>query len=109
MNLKYLNQYIFLEYDIPKKKIDITERPFNHGYRLLKKTDITSECYSFPIQNISAIIDNESYKLYLKRYFQCKEDVDRQLDHRVKTLEDEISFSKRGQRIIVGNGKFILA
>ena len=42
------------------------------------------------ILNISTIIDNESYKLYLQKYFQCKEDVDRQLDHRVKTLEDEI-------------------
>ena len=85
----------------------MTERPYHHGYRLLKKSDTTSECDTFQIQNISTIIDNESYKLNLQRYFQCKEDFDRQLDHRVKRLEDEISFSKRGQRIIIGNGKFI--
>ena len=49
----------------------------------------------------------ESYDLYFRKYYQCTEEVDRQFDQRIRSLESVARSRRSGHRILKREGMSI--
>ena len=95
----------WLDREIPRKPVKQDQSPNNNGYRSLRMIPTLPGCLQSESEHLPSFFESAPYKLYLKRYFQCNEDVDRQFNNRITKLEHKLrSKGGHGHRILNGRG-----
>ena len=83
--------------------MEINQNAEDSNYRQLKLAPSFRECLLSEGDKFATYY-GASYDLYFRKYYQCKEEIDRQFDQRIRSLERLILSTRSGHRTLQQEG-----